>query len=160
MTGIRPYRLLLAALIAFLPRLAHAQEHGGDNGTEAKSSLPERIDTDRQRFMAERMMSQEGMSLAEARARIANTVPAKRFGKPEEFGDACAFLCSAQAGFITATAGVNSISLNWNAVDATSYTVLRSTTNFEFTEWNKIAASNLPSLLKSPLATPDTSSLP
>ena len=28
-------------------------------------------------------------------------VPAKRFGDPAEFGDACAYLCSAQAGFIT-----------------------------------------------------------
>jgi 3-oxoacyl-[acyl-carrier protein] reductase len=27
--------------------------------------------------------------------------PAKRFGSIEEFGDACAFLCGANAGFIT-----------------------------------------------------------
>ena len=27
--------------------------------------------------------------------------PAGRFGQPEEFGAACAFLCSAQSGFIT-----------------------------------------------------------
>ena len=27
--------------------------------------------------------------------------PAGRFGDPAEFGDACAYLCSAQAGFIT-----------------------------------------------------------
>ena len=29
------------------------------------------------------------------------SVPAKRFGDPDEFGEACAFLCSAQAGYIT-----------------------------------------------------------
>ena len=29
------------------------------------------------------------------------SVPAKRFGTPDEFGAACAFLCSAQAGYIT-----------------------------------------------------------
>ena len=29
------------------------------------------------------------------------TIPAKRFGDPAEFGAACAFLCSAQAGYIT-----------------------------------------------------------
>jgi len=34
-----------------------------------------------------------------ARARMAE-VPAGRFGDPAEFGQACAFLCSAQAGFI------------------------------------------------------------
>jgi 3-oxoacyl-[acyl-carrier protein] reductase len=27
--------------------------------------------------------------------------PAGRFGTIDEFGDACAFLCSAQAGFVT-----------------------------------------------------------
>jgi 3-oxoacyl-[acyl-carrier protein] reductase len=63
--------------------------------------LPERIDTGRQRFMAERMMKAEKISLDEARARIIDTVAAKRFGKPAEFGDACAFLCSEQAGFIS-----------------------------------------------------------
>ena len=39
--------------------------------------------------------------MEEARQRIADSLPAKRFGLPEEFGDACAFLCSAQAGFMT-----------------------------------------------------------
>jgi len=34
-----------------------------------------------------------------ARAQMA-AVPANRFGTPEEFGQACAFLCSAEAGFI------------------------------------------------------------
>jgi len=63
--------------------------------------LPERIDTDRQRFMAERMMRDLGIDRDEARRRIADSLPAKRFGRPAEFGDACAFLCSAQAGFIT-----------------------------------------------------------
>jgi 3-oxoacyl-[acyl-carrier protein] reductase len=63
--------------------------------------LPERIDTDRQRFMAERIMKAENVSMEEARRRIADSLPAKRFGLPSEFGDACAFLCSAQAGFIT-----------------------------------------------------------
>ncbi len=63
--------------------------------------LPERFDTDRQKFMAERMVKSEGISLEEARARIADTIAAKRLGDPAEFGDACAYLCSAQAGFIS-----------------------------------------------------------
>ncbi len=29
------------------------------------------------------------------------TIAARRLGRPDEFGDACAFLCSAQAGFIS-----------------------------------------------------------
>jgi len=63
--------------------------------------LPERIDTDRQKFMAERIMKADNVTYEEARRRIADSLPAKRFGLPEEFADACAFLCSAQAGFIT-----------------------------------------------------------
>ena len=42
----------------------------------------------------------EGITLEEARARREATIPARRYGTPEEFGAACAFLCSAQAGFV------------------------------------------------------------
>ncbi len=42
----------------------------------------------------------EGISLEEARARRAATIPARRYGTIEEFGAACAFLCSQHAGFI------------------------------------------------------------
>ncbi len=63
--------------------------------------LPERIDTPRQEYMAKRMMSEQGITYEEARAQIVDTISAKRFGLPGEFADACAFLCSAQAGFIS-----------------------------------------------------------
>jgi 3-oxoacyl-[acyl-carrier protein] reductase len=63
--------------------------------------LPERFNTDRQKFMAERMSRNEGITVDEAYGKIANTIAAKRLGDPAEFGDACAYLCSAQAGFIS-----------------------------------------------------------
>ena len=63
--------------------------------------LPERFDTDRQKHMANLMMKRQGITLQEAREAIAKTIKARRFGQPEEFGDACAYLCSAQAGFIS-----------------------------------------------------------
>ena len=63
--------------------------------------LPERIDTGRQVFMVQRMATLEGIPFDEARARVTKTIAAKRFGRPEEFGDCCAYLCSAQAGFIS-----------------------------------------------------------
>lgn len=63
--------------------------------------LPERFDTPRQAFMAQRLVREQGISLEEARRQITDTLPAKRFGRPEEFGQACAYLCSAQAGFMT-----------------------------------------------------------
>ena len=63
--------------------------------------LPERFDTDRQLFMAQRMMSESGITLEEARAQIVATIPAGRFGQLVEFGDMCAYLCSQQAGFVS-----------------------------------------------------------
>jgi 3-oxoacyl-[acyl-carrier protein] reductase len=63
--------------------------------------LPERIDTDRQHFMAEREMKVHGISYEEARRRQVASIPAGRLGDPREFGATCAFLCSALAGFTT-----------------------------------------------------------
>jgi 3-oxoacyl-[acyl-carrier protein] reductase len=63
--------------------------------------LPERIDTDRQHFMAEREMKAHGISYEEARRRQVASIPAGRLGDPREFGATCAFLCSALAGFTT-----------------------------------------------------------
>ncbi len=63
--------------------------------------LPERINTARQKFMADRMSKNEGITVEQAYAKIAETISAKRLGEPGEFGDACAFLCAAQSGFIS-----------------------------------------------------------
>ncbi|TWB87743.1 3-oxoacyl-[acyl-carrier protein] reductase [Bradyrhizobium macuxiense] len=63
--------------------------------------LPERIDTPRQEFMARRLMDEKGITYDEARRRMADTIAARRFGRPEEFATACAFLCGVHAGFIT-----------------------------------------------------------
>jgi 3-oxoacyl-[acyl-carrier protein] reductase len=63
--------------------------------------LPQHIDTGRQHEMAERMVRDRGINFAEARALQARTVRAGRLGRPEEFADACAYLCSAQASFIS-----------------------------------------------------------
>jgi 3-oxoacyl-[acyl-carrier protein] reductase len=43
----------------------------------------------------------QNIPLAEARAQRAKSLPAGRFGTPDEFGRACAFLCSVHAGYIT-----------------------------------------------------------
>jgi len=63
--------------------------------------LPERFDTPRQEFLAQRMMKDQGITRDQARAQIAKTLPINRLGLPEEFGQACAFLCSAKSGFMT-----------------------------------------------------------
>ena len=63
--------------------------------------LPERIDTGRQRQMAELAVAIKGITIEDAYAEIAATIAAGRLGRPDEVGDACAFLCSAQAGYIS-----------------------------------------------------------
>jgi 3-oxoacyl-[acyl-carrier protein] reductase len=63
--------------------------------------LPGTFDTDRLRSNFEQTAKRRGVSIEQARAERAATVPAKRFGEAEEFGHACAFLCSAHAGYIT-----------------------------------------------------------
>jgi 3-oxoacyl-[acyl-carrier protein] reductase len=63
--------------------------------------LPERIDTARQRGMAELHAKAAGISIEQAYDAMKASIAAGRLGRPEEFGDACAFLCSAQAGFIS-----------------------------------------------------------
>jgi len=63
--------------------------------------LPGPFDTERLRSNFEFNAKKLGKSAAElAQARM-QANPARRFGTIEEFGDACAYLCSAQAGFIT-----------------------------------------------------------
>ena len=79
---------------------AVAREAAPDNVT-INNLLPERIDTPRQEFMAQRMMAASGISRDEARAQITATIPAGRMGRPEEFGAACAFLCGDLAGYIS-----------------------------------------------------------
>jgi 3-oxoacyl-[acyl-carrier protein] reductase len=58
--------------------------------------LPGSFNTDRMKAMAKNA----GRSLAEEIAARAALNPAGRVGEPAEFGAACAFLCSAHAGFI------------------------------------------------------------
>jgi 3-oxoacyl-[acyl-carrier protein] reductase len=71
------------------------------HGVTVNNLLPERFDTDRQRYMAERDMQRRGISMEEARARIAGTIAAARMGRPEELGATCAFVCSAHAGYMS-----------------------------------------------------------
>ncbi|HVT55825.1 MAG TPA: SDR family oxidoreductase [Xanthobacteraceae bacterium] len=63
--------------------------------------LPGPFDTDRLRAGIAANAKRQNISVEDAARARMNSVPAKRFGTPEEFGAACAFLCSAQAGFIT-----------------------------------------------------------
>ena len=63
--------------------------------------LPGRFATDRLRSAMAFAAQKSGRPPAEVEAESRSQVPAKRFGTPEEFGELCAFICSAQAGYIT-----------------------------------------------------------
>jgi 3-oxoacyl-[acyl-carrier protein] reductase len=63
--------------------------------------LPGAMDTDRLRGNFEAVAKNRKISVEEARAERLTTIPAGRFGTIEDFGAACAFLCSQQASYIT-----------------------------------------------------------
>jgi 3-oxoacyl-[acyl-carrier protein] reductase len=63
--------------------------------------LPGAIETDRIRANLAAVSKNKNISLEEARAERVASIPAGRIGTIEEFGAVCAFLCSAQAGYVT-----------------------------------------------------------
>ncbi len=63
--------------------------------------LPGSFETDRTRGMVTRNAEAAGSNYETAIAGIMAQNPSGRIGTPEEFGKACAFLCSAHAGYIT-----------------------------------------------------------
>ncbi len=71
------------------------------NNVTINNLLPERIDSPRQVYMAEEQAKNENITYGEARQKIEDSIVAKRMGLTEEFGSACAFLCSDKAGYIS-----------------------------------------------------------
>lgn len=69
-------------------------------GVVINNLLPGIHATDRAISLDKGVADAEGISMEEARARREATIPARRYGSPEEFGAACAFLCSQHSGFI------------------------------------------------------------
>jgi 3-oxoacyl-[acyl-carrier protein] reductase len=63
--------------------------------------LPGIFDSDAQRRHIEGMLVPGGKSYDEIWRERAAANPAKRYGRPEELGAYCAFLCSEHAGFVT-----------------------------------------------------------
>lgn len=85
------------------------------HGVTINNLLPGIHATDRADALDRGVSEAEGITMDEARTKRAATIPARRYGTPQEFGAACAFLCSQHAGFIV---GQN-ILLDGGAVNAT-----------------------------------------
>ncbi len=63
--------------------------------------LPGPFETDRLKVWVQSVAKSTGQPIETVRKERMEANPAGRFDDPEEFGAACAFLCSRQAGFIT-----------------------------------------------------------
>lgn len=87
-----------AGLTAFLAGVARTV--AGANVT-INNILPGAFDTDRLRKGFAFSAQKTGTTAEAEAAKRAARIPAGRIGQPEEFGKACAFLCSQHAGYIT-----------------------------------------------------------
>lgn len=87
-----------AGLTGFVAGVARQVVHAN---VTINNLLPGVFDTDRIASLVAAQAQQSGRDPAELRAERERNIPARRMGRPHEFGAACAFLCSAQAGYIT-----------------------------------------------------------
>ncbi|MDA3630886.1 SDR family oxidoreductase [Saccharopolyspora sp. WRP15-2] len=90
-----------AALAGYLKTLA---TEVAAQGVTINSLLPGRIATPRARQIDEAAAQRTGRPLSEVESASQAAIPAGRYGEPDEFGAAAAFLCSAPAAYITGTA--------------------------------------------------------
>jgi len=85
-------------LTGFLAGVARSVAHAN---VTINFLLPGSFDTRRLNDGLAKAAKARGVGIDEIKAEDEAAIPAKRFGTPPEFGKACAFLCSAHAGYIT-----------------------------------------------------------
>ena len=86
----------LTGFVAGLARSSIAAQ-----GVTINNLLPGPFDTDRLQGLFASAAKKTGESVEALAATRRKGIPVQRFGTPQEFGAACAFLCSPLAGFIT-----------------------------------------------------------
>mgnify|MGYP003660071680 FL=1 len=72
-----------------------------EKGVTVNNLLPGLMDTGALQRVYAAQSKTQGITEDEAKRRMAQSVPMKRLGLAEDFGPACAFLCSVHAGYIT-----------------------------------------------------------
>ncbi|WP_330455992.1 SDR family oxidoreductase [Streptomyces sp. NBC_00820] len=101
LAGLAPSNLGRAALAGHLKTLA--AEVAAD-GVTVNLLLPGRIATDRVAALDAAAAERTGRGVEQVAAESRAAIPAGRYGRPEEFGAAAAFLCGVPASYITGTA--------------------------------------------------------
>ena len=91
---------LRAALLAWSKTLA---AEVASEGVTVNVIMPGRVATDRLKQLDEARATREGISFDAVVQASLRQIPSGRYGDPQEYGDAAAFLCSQNASFITGT---------------------------------------------------------
>jgi 3-oxoacyl-[acyl-carrier protein] reductase len=87
-------------LTGFIAGLARQQRLAARNVT-INNLLPGVFDTDRIQATLKGMAERTGKTVEQIKEARRATIPAARYGTLEEFGQLCAFICSAQASYLT-----------------------------------------------------------
>jgi len=85
-------------LTGFIAGLARKTAHAN---VTINNLLPGRFWTYRDKANTENNAKLQGKTVEEVKAALEKTIPAGRFGTADEFGAYCAYLCSAQAAYVT-----------------------------------------------------------
>jgi 3-oxoacyl-[acyl-carrier protein] reductase len=85
-------------LTGFVAGLARST---AEHNVTINNLLPGTFDTDRLKSNLAALAKNSSREVGAVTEEIRTANPTKRFGHPDEFGATCAFLCSAQAGYIT-----------------------------------------------------------
>ena len=89
-----------SGLTGFIAGLARQSRLAGHNVT-INNLLPGPFETERLHKTLSAAAEANGTSVESISEQRRKHVPAQRFGQPDEFGAYCAFICSANAGFLT-----------------------------------------------------------
>jgi 3-oxoacyl-[acyl-carrier protein] reductase len=100
-TGLSLSNIGRAAFAGYLKSLSNEI---ASRGTTVNLLLPGRIATDRLRSLDAAAAERSGSPLEDVQKQLISAIPVGRYGDPDEFGAAAAFLCSAQASYITGIA--------------------------------------------------------